>query len=554
MSASAQDLAEAARAALNAGDFQYASAQVRASLALQDLPEAHEVLGALLYLDDEFAAAQEQWQIAFRGLRETGRLKEASRIAIGLAGLHSIIYGHESAASGWVERARRLLERVGECVEWGYLELACFACERTDLPQLLHSTDRALSIAVQFGDHTLEAQALADKGLALVSQGRVSEGFLLLDASLAVISAGDVAPNAVGLCFCSMLTACDRASDVRRAEEWTAIVRSITTRQGGRPKALHTHCSVAMGSVLTACGRWHEAEELMLQARGELDRPTLSHRSSSAAHLAWMRVEQGRLEEAEDLLQPYEDRVTSCAPLSRLHLRRGRPDLAAVVAQRGIAELKGDALRCAPLLATLVEAQLALDDLDAARAVSDQLCALASQVDINVIKAQARSADAYVLAASGRSEEAFEAFDQAQVYLADGERPYELGLLRLARAQLAAAEGDAALATVEARAALACFTRLGVSPARDRAAALLRSLGEFGRPVLQDAPSRVRSLTHRETEVLALLADGLTNGAIADRLYLSKKTVEHHVGRILAKLQVRSRAEAAALAARIGVR
>jgi DNA-binding NarL/FixJ family response regulator len=61
------------------------------------------------------------------------------------------------------------------------------------------------------------------------------------------------------------------------------------------------------------------------------------------------------------------------------------------------------------------------------------------------------------------------------------------------------------------------------------------------------------NLTPREVEVLGLVADGLRSADIAERLFLSRKTVDNHVSAILRKLGARSRAEASAEAVRLGL-
>jgi DNA-binding CsgD family transcriptional regulator len=113
----------------------------------------------------------------------------------------------------------------------------------------------------------------------------------------------------------------------------------------------------------------------------------------------------------------------------------------------------------------------------------------------------------------------------------------------LARALASHAPGAA---VVEARHALGMFERLGATHDADAAAALLRQLGAPARTV----PKGYGALTRRETEVLSLLAEGCSNPEIAERLYISRRTAEHHVAHILAKLGLRNRAEAAAHALR----
>jgi DNA-binding NarL/FixJ family response regulator len=153
--------------------------------------------------------------------------------------------------------------------------------------------------------------------------------------------------------------------------------------------------------------------------------------------------------------------------------------------------------------------------------------------------------------ALGDHAAAVDAYHAAKAHLGEDERPVQLGMVRLELAEVLVAAGDSPGAIVEARAALATFERLGAVTARDRSAALLRSLGDTGRSRPQEPGDLAAALTRREREVLDLVRDGLTNAEIAERLYISPKTAEHHVGRILTKLGVRSRAEAAALAVRL---
>jgi DNA-binding NarL/FixJ family response regulator len=118
----------------------------------------------------------------------------------------------------------------------------------------------------------------------------------------------------------------------------------------------------------------------------------------------------------------------------------------------------------------------------------------------------------------------------------------ELDLARLLKAD------DPAAAAARARAAYMQHEALGARREAAKAAAFLRAMGVTPPP----GPRRGETLTDREHEVLALLSHGLSNPQIAERLFISRRTVGHHVSSILRKLGLRSRAEAAAYAARGG--
>jgi DNA-binding NarL/FixJ family response regulator len=96
---------------------------------------------------------------------------------------------------------------------------------------------------------------------------------------------------------------------------------------------------------------------------------------------------------------------------------------------------------------------------------------------------------------------------------------------------------------------------LGAEPAAARVSRRLRELGERRIPRGPRATTRANAalLTPRELEVLPMLAEGLRNAEIAERLVVSPKTVDHHVSSILRKLGISSRGQAHSAALRLGV-
>jgi DNA-binding CsgD family transcriptional regulator len=105
----------------------------------------------------------------------------------------------------------------------------------------------------------------------------------------------------------------------------------------------------------------------------------------------------------------------------------------------------------------------------------------------------------------------------------------------------------------EQREALAVLEQLGAAPAAQALRKQMRARGVQGIPRGSRTSTRLdpHGLTKREAEILGLLSEGLRNSAIAKRLFLSTKTVDHHVSAILTKLGVPSRAEAVAMARKL---
>jgi DNA-binding NarL/FixJ family response regulator len=525
--------------ALAAADWPTARAVFEAALAEGERGEALDGLSQALHFQREYDAAIEVKERAFAAYRAEGRPADAADTARWLAFLHGTYHGNYAVASGWMGRAQSMLEGVEECAAHGWLVLdgAVFSRDSREREQCATS---ALAIARRFGDADLEFEAIALLGETRVASGRVAEGMKLLDEAMAAVTAGEVvAHGAVGEICCRLLSACEHATDVRRAEEWIALAdRLVAWTDFVRPT-----CKTHYGGILIALGRWTEAEDQLRDAIDTFERGYRGDGMFPLVRLAGLRVLQGRYEEAESLLDGVEWHPVARRAAATIALARGDLGLAEEMAQLCFEGTDPADARCGPLLELLLEIQLAREEMEAAKETLERLETLASDGGDELVRAFAELG-AGRMGAAEDTEHARAHLASALEVFSELNLPHEAGRARLELARALSAESpDAAL--VEAKLALAAFERLGASRDADAAAALLRRLGG-GRAW----PRGHGQLTKRESEVLPLLAAGLSNADIAERLYISRRTAEHHVASIISKLGLRNRAEAAAYAVR----
>jgi ATP/maltotriose-dependent transcriptional regulator MalT len=238
-----------------------------------------------------------------------------------------------------------------------------------------------------------------------------------------------------------------------------------------------------------------------------------------------------------------------------LALDQGRSEEAAELAERFLRRYPGPGrIERGPGLELAVRAYAGLGEHDRATLALEQLREINARAGTRPLQAALFTAEAAVAFARGKNDAARRWLEDALDVLAASPALYELGRARLDLAAVLDAEGRRTEARSEIEAALGAFRRLGAGAEVARAEAMLGRLDQV-RPSDQAGDSRgpLGELSRRELEVLVLVAEGLTNHEIAERLVLSEHTVHRHVTNILRKLSLSSRAAAASLAVRHGL-
>jgi DNA-binding CsgD family transcriptional regulator len=467
---------------------------------------------------------QRQWQAVWAALAVAEGLGESRPLA---------------RAYGLVAQAHMLAGRGAEAVEWA---------------------DRAIALAERLGCPDVRAGALVDKGSALIDtpEGH-EEGVALLEHAIAEAEAGGFGftlhralnnllvhqvaawpPARTRQVIHQMQATAERTGQSSEAAGWALGESAVAVLEGDLAAALAAVREARRSAVEGVTDRWwrdfHEAP-LLLEA-GALD--------ELAALLARQEAATHRPDEPSELV---------FASTLRLALAARRGDLEAATAALAGATAppawaggwnwKHEELVLPALLAALragvapaeVRAHLPGTAPAAAGADPDRWCPMEvalGHLEAALLEAEgepAAAADAYLWALRPTCH-----------------RPaYLVADCRAGAARCLLAAGDEEGALRRAREAERLLERWP-GWRRDEAAALLRRLGRGPTPSADPAP-----LTPREREVAALLAEGLSNGEIARRLYISTKTASVHVSNILAKLNMTSRTEVATWAVRSGL-
>ncbi len=441
--------------------------------------------------------------------------------------------------------------------------------------------EAAVEIARAAGARQVEAHALNTMGIGMAAVGRCREGVATLEAAIAIAdelgSAEDVARGFVNLSDGLRLCGLDRAAAEQVTHGIDEIERLGATGSYGPV--------IRENGVLInyRIGRWAIGEAL----RAEAARMVGPGRNNALYHLAYtvgLSVGRGdpeageRLDRLEQLLvgQPVQAQYHGEYVRARVEqqLWARQPREAVDTVGDGLNLLEANPFphfqsmihhiggRANADLAVLTRAErhdaevtAALDRIDAhvdrLRRIIDTVREPGPRSEL---VADLRSTEAERTRAAGDSDPA--AWRAAVDAWTDRDRPYDVAYARWRLAEASLGRGDRSGAQEALAAAHGWASEQGARPLLAEVTALARrarlSLDAIAEPAAPIAKDRF-GLTTREREVLGLVAAGLTNRQIAERLFISENTAGVHVSNIIGKLGASGRIEAAAIAHRAGL-
>ena len=491
-------------------------------LAAPDL----ELLANAAYMigrDADYLSTLERAYRAYLDPRET---PAAVRCAFWIGFCLARTRGEPGRASGWLGRARRLLdEHERDCVERGYLPVVQWR---------RGGGHEATAIAQRFGDADLFALAVRDQGHALIADGEFEQGLRLLDEAMVAVTAGELSPIVAGIVYCGVILSCQDAQEVSRAREWTVALTRWCERQPDLV-AFTGRCLVDRAGVMQMRGTWAEA---LAEARRAGERCVRADNAAGARDACYRQGEihrlRGELAAAEEAYREASRHGWEPQPgLALLRLAQGRAGAAAAAIRRittETAEPAASGRACCPRASRSCWRS-------ASRARRGPRVRNSSRSPRAATAARSRRWRP-TRAASSTSRRAIAraalaSLRRAGALWAELEAPYEVSA-----GQGAGRASRAGRSATRTRPPSSSRRRAPPTSGSGRRRTWRASTRRSGPPAGSPA---------RELEVLRHLAAGETNRAIAAELVLSERTIDRHVSNIFAKLGVSSRAAATAL-------
>ncbi len=445
--------------------------------------------------------------------------------------------------------------------------------------ELEEVAEDALATADALGLESVRASVLHRLGHAIFVAGDYERGEVIMREGLEVARRHG-SKDELGTAYSNYADALNIAG---RADESQALVDRALEEI---PSGARTWRWLTLMEVELALDRgdWGRAEELLPPDLGRLEaNMTQVNMDLLRARLA---LGIGKLERARELLDAADDLLCdsvepqflapAAALRAELEIRSGDVEAARAAVDRGLDRLQfctEDLERLAQVAAagTAVEAEAAVaardrgektaeaEAIERARAALERVAIAVEEVPHPLAQARLATSRAAMAHAEGAEEEA-DLWRAAAAQWGEMGRPYPRAHARLREAEARLARRDRAAAAEAASEAHALAARIGsrwlveeLDSFAARARLKLDADGASTAGVAEEPAERPFGLTERELQVLELVATGATNREIGEQLFMAEKTASVHVSRILAKLDVRGRTEAAALAHRQGL-
>lgn len=524
--------------ALSKGDWANAGRLLEEALKVEETAEVYENLAwACWWLNNESAVFEYRTK-AYNLFLEKNDKFGASRTAAWLGHDYLDFKGEFAVATGWFQRAENLLEGLRASEELGFI--------KTLKARLAYEVDKNVELALKLLEETLaiskslksidgEMLAGALKGFILVREGRVSEGMPLLDeATLLAVTSQDADIKFTTITCCYLIDACERIRDYERAGQWCNTVKELCKRWNH--KEMFASCKMKYAGVLIWRGDWQQAEDELLSASSDLKEIRPLNVNAAIVRLADLKRRQGKWNEAEELLNKSESHPLKLLFHAYLCYDKGDYENALIMAEKYLRRfpVNSKAERTTGV-ELLIRVYLKSGKTKEAENLLNELREIAEGINTLPIKAALLSAEGIFNLSADKLNEAKQSLEKAVDIYDDIKAPSESSRTRLILAKALIKLNQLTQAEAELNEAMTTFKELGAEKDFEKAKSLLKNLYKNK---ADETDKNKFEFTGRELEVLKLIAEGKNNEEIAEKLFLSVRTVEKHITNIYSKLGV----------------